>query len=145
MSNLVKLDKYEPKPFVFGLDKKKIPVNIKCPCGSGKKFKRCCTNPDSNSGYTIIKCQFCNLTIHSLGHEDYLNHVEDDLDLLTRSLTELASTESNKPLDEDIPSADVEYEPSPQIKLEIDRRMKIIEEIDEYLTEQRKTYPDSEI
>lgn len=138
----IRIDKYEVKPIVIGLGKTKIPVNSKCPCGSGHKFKKCCFDKNTNNGTITTKCRFCNCNIMSFSHEDYLDHVEDDQITLIESIKSLRS---NQPSEENdirtIEDLNLNYEPSKELENNIKRRLALVEDIDRYIKEQRKNYP----
>lgn len=144
------VDKYEKEPKMIGFRSKKIGVNENCPCGSKKKFKKCCFNKESTDGYYTKNCKFCNCTIRSLDHHGYLNHVETDRASLMRSLNSLEKQSIDKSKNEWIASdkpirsdKDLEYnfEMSQELKTEINKRIHLLNDLNRYLYEQRKDYP----
>lgn len=149
-----RVSKYEPNLKQCGSDGKKIPVNSLCLCGSGKKFKKCCINRDSTNGRFNTKCRFCNQVIHTICFEDYLNHVEDDRIQLIKSIENVHSTDitakkeswvnSDKKI-KGINDLKFDYDPSPELKREINKRIFLLNELELYLGEQRKTYPGPEL
>lgn len=81
--------KVEPPKFArSGFRSLKIGPNDKCPCKSGKKFKKCCNDVDKAFGFLTTNCVFCRCTVKSLDKEDYLHHVMTDSDELVSELNE---------------------------------------------------------
>lgn len=145
-----RISTYNPKIKQYGMDGKKIPVNATCLCGSGKKFKKCCINNDSINGLINTRCNFCYQMIHTICFEDYLNHVEDDRIELIRSFDQLKTNgynekrkewESNLKVIKSAEDLNFTYEPSPELQREINKRINKINELEKFLSDQRKKYP----
>lgn len=149
-----RIDKYDLEPKVFGLSSKKIGVNELCPCGSKKKFKKCCMNKDSSDGYYTKKCRYCNCTIRSFDHFDYLNHVENDRSELNRTINEIINKKETEQRDEwaksdkpirSVKDLEFKFEVTQEVKEEVKRRVHLLNDLEKYLKEQRKLYPLPEI
>ena len=70
----------------------KISRNASCPCGSGKKYKRCCLQKDEAGGIDARKpVAPKKIKQPKIGANQFTNSmfIEDDLDLLSNSVVDL--------------------------------------------------------
>lgn len=129
----------EPPKFArSGFKSVKIGPNDKCPCKSGKKFKKCCNDVDKALGFLTTNCIFCRCTVKSLDKEDYLHHVMTDREELINELNEYNAMRDTLIL----------YEKD-KIKIdrikaetrdELNKRLTVLQKLESYLKEEMKHF-----